>query len=292
MLDEKVLSEDQVLQEYKAQQSTERGFRFLKEPLFFTSSVFLKTPQRVAALAMLMGLCLLVYSWGQRSLRQALERAKQTIENQVGKPTAQPTLRWVFQCFMSIHLLTVNGVKQITNLTRERLWISNSLVRLVANITCSLELLLLRVMVVDHSTHFLDSQIPYFEKYWMRRSDLRNAGLNIIQYRFWSVVTATDIPLNCQIQGGLLLPHPNGIVIHPSASIGPNCLILQQVTIVADVKIGGHVDIGAGAKIIRSVTIGDHALIGANAVVICDVPPGATAVGIPAKIIEKKTQEV
>ena len=53
---------------------------------------------------------------------------------------------------------------------------SNSLVRLVANITCSLELLLLRVMVVDHSTHFLDSQIPYFEKYWMRRSDLRNAG--------------------------------------------------------------------------------------------------------------------
>jgi serine O-acetyltransferase len=116
--------------------------------------------------------------------------------------------------------------------------------------------------------------------------------LNIIHYRFWTVVTATDIPLNCQIQGGLLLPHPNGIVIHPSASIGPNCLILQQVTIVADVKIGGHVDIGAGAKIIRSVTIGDHALIGANAVVICDVPPGATAVGIPAKIIEKKTQEV
>jgi serine O-acetyltransferase len=81
-------------------------------------------------------------------------------------------------------------------------------------------------------------------------------------------------------------------IIHPSASIGPNCLILQQVTIVADVKIGGHVDIGAGAKIIRSVSIGDHALIGANAVVICDVPPGATAVGIPAKIIEKKTQEV
>ena len=117
-------------------------------------------------------------------------------------------------------------------------------------------------------------------------------GLNIIQYRFWSVITATDIPLNCQIQGGLLLPHPNGIVIHPTASIGPNCLIFQQVTIVADVKIGGHVDIGAGAKIIRSVTIGDHALIGANAVVMCDVPPGATAVGIPAKIIEKKNQEV
>ena len=82
--------------------------------------------------------------------------------------------------------------------------------------------------------------------------------------------------------------HPNGIVINPGASIGQNCLIFQQVTIVTNVKIGGHVDIGAGAKIIRSVTIGDHALIGANAVVVCDVPPGATAVGIPAKIIPKK----
>lgn len=123
VLDEKVLSAQQILQEYKAQQSAERGFRFLKAPLFFTSSVFLKTPERVAALAMLMGLCLLVYSLGQRSLRQALERAKQTIDNQVSKPTAKPTLRWVFQCFMSIHLLTVNGVKQITNLNRERLWI-------------------------------------------------------------------------------------------------------------------------------------------------------------------------
>jgi transposase len=118
-----VLSDDQILREYKAQQSTERGFRSLKDPLFFTSSVFLKTPQRVAALAMLMGLCLLVYSLGQRSLRQALDRAQQTIDNQVGKPTAKPTLRWVFQCFMSIHLLTINGVKYITNLTQERLWI-------------------------------------------------------------------------------------------------------------------------------------------------------------------------
>ena len=123
VLDEQVLSNDQILQEYKAQQSTERGFRFLKDPLFFTSSVFLKTPERVAALAAVMGLCLLVYSLGQRALRLALERAKQTIDNQVGKPTAKPTLRWVFQCFMSIHLLTVNGVRQITNLTQERLWI-------------------------------------------------------------------------------------------------------------------------------------------------------------------------
>jgi len=111
------------------------------------------------------------------------------------------------------------------------------------------------------------------------------SACNVMQHRFWSVITGADIPLNCHIEGGLLLPHPNGVVIHPAASIGPNCLIFQQVTIVGEVKIGGHVDIGAGAKIIRAVSIGDHAKIGANAVVLCDLPPGATAVGIPAKII-------
>ena len=104
VLDEQVLSDEDVLTQYKAQQSTERGFRFLKDPLFFTSSIFLNTPQRVAAMAMVMGLCLLVYSLGQRSLRQALDNAKQTVENQVGKSTTKPTLRWMFQCFMSIHL--------------------------------------------------------------------------------------------------------------------------------------------------------------------------------------------
>jgi hypothetical protein len=85
------LTDDQILQEYKAQQSTERGFRFLKDPLFFTSSVFLNTLERVAALAILMGLRLLVYSLGQRFLRQALAPAKQRMDNQVGKSTAKPT---------------------------------------------------------------------------------------------------------------------------------------------------------------------------------------------------------
>lgn len=73
VLDANELSNDDLLREYKTQQSTERGFRFLKDPLFFTSSVFLNSRERVAALAMVMGLCLLVYSLGQRALRQALE---------------------------------------------------------------------------------------------------------------------------------------------------------------------------------------------------------------------------
>ena len=112
---------------------------------------------------------------------------------------------------------------------------------------------------------------------------------NVLKHRFWSTVASCEIPINCQLEGGLLLTHPNGVIIHPKASIGVNCLILQQVTIVKGVTIGGHVDIGAGAKIIRPVTIGNHAKIGANAVVLCDVPEYATAVGIPARIILNNT---
>ena len=67
-------------------------------------------------------------------------------------------------------------------------------------------------------------------------------------------------------------------------------MIFQQVTIGTrdDSRapvIGGHVDIGAGARIIGNVYIGNHAKIGANAVVLTDVPAGKTAVGIPARII-------
>ena len=108
----------------------------------------------------------------------------------------------------------------------------------------------------------------------------------VLRHRFWSVTTGADIPLGCRIGGGLLVPHPNGVVIHVDAEIGPNCLIFQQVTIGAIEDgvptLGGHVDVGAGAKILGDVRVGDNALIGANAVVVKDVPPGATAVGIPA----------
>ena len=120
VLDPEALSPTQALQEYKAQQGTERGFRFLKDPLFFASSVFLKSPERIMALAFIMALCLLVYTLGQRQLRQALQQADQTLPNQLGKGTQHPTLRWIFQCFMAIHLVTLNGVQQVVNLTEER----------------------------------------------------------------------------------------------------------------------------------------------------------------------------
>lgn len=123
VLDVKELSNDEMLSKYKEQQSSERGFGFLKDPLFFTDSVFLKSPERVSALALLMGLCLLVYTLAQRQLRQTLSQSQSGIKNQLGKLTERPTLRWIFQCFQSVHLLIVNGLKQISNLTPERLWI-------------------------------------------------------------------------------------------------------------------------------------------------------------------------
>ena len=123
VLDEEQLSVNTALQEYKAQQGVERGFRFMKDPLFFASSVFLKSPKRIEALGLIMGLCLLVYNLGQRQLRQALEQKAQTIPSQLGNPTTTPTLRWVFQCFMSVHLVVYQGVQQVVNLTAERLHI-------------------------------------------------------------------------------------------------------------------------------------------------------------------------
>ena len=85
------------------------------------------------------------------------------------------------------------------------------------------------------------------------------------------------------------MPHPNGVVIHPDAEIGPNCLLFHQVTIGANgggvPVLEGHVDVGAGAKVIGRLRIGRHAKIGANAVVLSDVPAGATAVGVPASIV-------
>lgn len=116
----------------------------------------------------------------------------------------------------------------------------------------------------------------------------------VLRHRFWSAVSGADIPLNCQIGGGLLLPHPNGVVIHPDAVIGPNCLIFQQVTLgtkggAAAPKLAGHVDVGAGAKLLGGVTVGEHARIGANAVVMCDVPAHGLAVGNPAVVKPAKS---
>ena len=97
------LSDEALLAVYKGQGSVERGFRFLKDPLFLASSVFVKKPSRLLALSFIMVLCLLVY----RLAEQRLHQSEQTIPNQINKPTDKPTMRWVFQCFEGIELLHI-----------------------------------------------------------------------------------------------------------------------------------------------------------------------------------------
>ena len=122
-LDSNSFSSDDILQKYKEQQAPERGFRFLKDPLFFADSVFLKTNQRIETMAMLMGLCLLVYSLGQRQIRANLKTAKIGLKNQLGKLTERPTLRWIFQCFQGIHLVRLEEIKKVSNLNHYRQFI-------------------------------------------------------------------------------------------------------------------------------------------------------------------------
>jgi transposase len=107
VLEPPVLSDQQLIATYKGQGGAERGFRFLKDPLFLASSVFVKKPERIMALSFIMVLCLLVYRLAEVRLRARLAETQQTIPDQVHKPTARPTMRWVFQCFEGIELLHI-----------------------------------------------------------------------------------------------------------------------------------------------------------------------------------------
>lgn len=108
VLDKLDLPAQELLGVYKDQNSSvERGFRFLKDPFFFASSFFLKKPSRIMALLMVMGLSLLIYALAEHHLRQQLIELEQSIPDQKGKPTQNPTMRRVFQIFEGIHILLI-----------------------------------------------------------------------------------------------------------------------------------------------------------------------------------------
>ena len=91
----------------------ERGFRFLKDPLFLASSRYLKSPKRIMALLMAMTLCLLVYAGLEYRLRQARKNVQQMVPNQKGQPVENPTMRWIFQLFVGIHLLIIQQAQTL-----------------------------------------------------------------------------------------------------------------------------------------------------------------------------------
>ena len=107
-LDRQALPTREMLSHYKEQGiAVERGFRFLKDPLFFVHSLFLKSPARIMALIMVMGLALLVFALAERQLRLRLKAENASIPSQTRKPTQTPTMRWVFQLFEGIDLLLI-----------------------------------------------------------------------------------------------------------------------------------------------------------------------------------------
>jgi serine O-acetyltransferase len=102
-----------------------------------------------------------------------------------------------------------------------------------------------------------------------------------------------ELPYSAKLGRRVIIEHQSCIVIHGNCEIGDDCIIRQGVTLgnryldrpQEAPKLGDRVNVGAGAKIFGKVMIGDGANIGANAVVLKDIPAGATAVGIPAKIL-------
>ena len=102
------------------QSHAERGFRFLKDPAFLAASLYLKKPERIMALLMVMTICLLVYAALEYRIRKALTDHDATFPNQKGKPIQNPTARWVFHYFVGIHLLRMPGQGAVVlNLTDE-----------------------------------------------------------------------------------------------------------------------------------------------------------------------------
>ncbi len=95
----------ELLSQYKGQQRVERGFKFLKSPEFFTSAIFLKKPERIEALLMIMTLCLMVYNALEHRIRKGLRDTGQHFPDQKKKPSQKPTARWIFHCFSGITVM-------------------------------------------------------------------------------------------------------------------------------------------------------------------------------------------
>jgi len=112
-LDQDKLSDEDALKVYKEQQHVERGFRFLKDPLFFAHSIFLKNERRIVAMVMIMGLALLVYSIAEIKLRETLKKMDETLPDQRNKPTKKPTIRRIFQIFEGITVLYDDSGKML-----------------------------------------------------------------------------------------------------------------------------------------------------------------------------------
>jgi transposase len=137
-IDASQVSDAEVIRAYKGQAQAEGGFRFLKDPLFFVSSLFVKKPSRIQGLLMVMTAALLVYSVAQRRLRQQLVRHNETVPNQIHQPTQRPTLRWVFQLLEGIHRVRVTAQDHVHDLIEGLNEVQIKILRLFGEGVCRL----------------------------------------------------------------------------------------------------------------------------------------------------------
>ena len=144
----------------------------------------------------------------------------------------------------------------------------------------------------------LHALVLHRRAHWCWVHGLKWLGRFISHLARW--LTGIEIHPGAQIAGCVFIDHGMGVVIGETAEIGSGCTIYHGVTLGGTSlykgakrhpTLGKNVIVGAGAQVLGGFTVGDGAKIGSNAVVIKPVPPGATAVGIPARIIPSKTGE-
>ncbi|OGA16584.1 MAG: serine O-acetyltransferase [Betaproteobacteria bacterium RIFCSPLOWO2_12_FULL_63_13] len=130
--------------------------------------------------------------------------------------------------------------------------------------------------------------------HWLWTSRLRWLGRMLSQIGRW--LTGIEIHPGACIGRRFFIDHGMGVVIGETAEIGDDCTLYHGVTLGGTTWNKGKrhptlergVVIGAGAKVLGPIVIGEGAKIGSNAVVVKDVPPGATAMGIPARILHSE----
>lgn len=125
-VDQAVLPASKLLSLYKdEQQKVERGFKFLKDPLFMLDKIFVQLPRRIMAIGMVMVICLLVYTLAQFQIRRSLAATGESLPNQLNRPTQRPTIRWVFMMMKGIHVCYRVGkegvVRELANIEEEHL---------------------------------------------------------------------------------------------------------------------------------------------------------------------------
>jgi len=153
----------------------------------------------------------------------------------------------------------------------------------------SLEVLLypsFKAMIHYRIAHRLYEKGHYFLARYVSQKGVRRTGI--------------EIHPGAQIGKGFFIDHGNGVIIGETTIIGDNVTLYQGVTLGGTGKehgkrhptIGNNVMIGSGAKVLGPFKVGDNARIASNAVVLSEVPANATAVGVPAEIVQKKEEKV